>query len=96
MFSAGLPTWVQAGVLGHFRQLRDVAELVRLAELALADRSRLGVEQRHDPVADRLARYALGDLPRDLLAPIGQLLQRGGRAQLRLRAAATLVRSGRG
>ena len=52
------PLAPRLGVLGHLRDLRDVPELVRLAELALADRPRVRVGERHDPVLDRLARDA--------------------------------------
>ncbi len=67
-------------VLGHLADLGDVAELVRFAELTLADRARVRVEDRHQPVRDRLAR----DPQLDLLAhPLGavchllELLDRG-------------------
>src|ERR1051325_9034395 len=80
VFSAGLPICVAAGRIRPraprrvcsvtFGELGDVAELVRLAELALADRPRVGIAQRHDPIADRLAGHPLGDLARDLLAAL--------------------------
>jgi hypothetical protein len=83
------PSRAPAGVLGDLRDLRHVPKFVRLAQLPLADRSGVWIEQRHDPVLDRLARHALLDLPADFLAPVGELLQPARRVQLRLRAAAT-------
>ena len=74
------PARAAPGVLGHLGQLRHVPELVRLAELALADRSRVRVGERDEPVFDRLARHALLDLPGDLLAAVGQLLEPRRRA----------------
>ena len=68
------PARAAPGVLGHLRDLRHVPKLVRLAELALADRPGVRIGQRHDPVLDRLARDALPDLPGDLLAAVRQLL----------------------
>jgi hypothetical protein len=58
-------------VLGDLGELDDVAKLGRLAQLALADRARVGVGQRHQPVGDLLPRQPLCDL----LGPIGQALQ---------------------
>src|SRR3990172_5369619 len=52
----------------------DVAELGRPAELALADRARVRVEERDQPIADRLSGQALADLLDDLLAALGQRL----------------------
>src|SRR5512144_144541 len=73
--SAGLPCSVEAGRISPrarglvfsvtSAKLRDESELVGLAQLALADRPGVGVEQRHDPVPDRLARHTLADLPGD-------------------------------
>src|SRR5215211_343166 len=44
-----------ARVLGDLGDLKDVAELVRDAELAAADRACVGVGERHEPIGDRLA-----------------------------------------
>ena len=76
VFSAGLPGGVggredeparaAAGVLGDLADLRDVAELGRLAELALADRPRVGVGDRHQPVGDLQPADAAVDLLGDL------------------------------
>jgi hypothetical protein len=76
-------------VLGQLGQLEDVTELGRRPELALADRPRLGVGDRHQPIGDLLAGQPLGDLTRDLLGQIGQLVQALGGAPLGLGAAAT-------
>ena len=54
------PPGAPAGVLGHLADLGDVAELVRLAELALADRPRVGVGDRDEPVGDLLAARSAG------------------------------------
>jgi hypothetical protein len=43
------------GVGGDLSDLHHIAELVGLAELALADRTRVRVGQRHQPVSDLLA-----------------------------------------
>lgn len=43
------------------------------AGLALADRSRVGIGQGHQPTADRLLGEPLADLRHDALAPIGLL-----------------------
>ena len=59
----------------HLRELLDVAELGRLAELALADRACVRVEERDEPVSDRLAGQPLRDLLDDLLAALDQRLQ---------------------
>jgi hypothetical protein len=45
--------------------------------------------QRDDPILDRLARDPLLDLRGDLRAPVGHLLQRSGRLQLRVSGAPT-------
>jgi hypothetical protein len=46
------PAGARAGVLGHLADLSDVPELGRLAELALADRPRIRIGDRHQPVGD--------------------------------------------
>jgi len=61
---------------GWWRDLGDlhhIAELVGLAELALADRAGIGVGQGHQPVGDRFAPRPLLDLGGDALAMVGQL-----------------------
>ena len=83
-------------VLGYLGQLADQPELVRVAQLALADRPGVRIEQRHDPVGDRLARDTLAGLPGDLLAPIRPLLQAGGGLQPRASAAPAGLESGAG
>jgi hypothetical protein len=60
-----------AGVGGDLGQLGDVAELVGLAELPLADRTRVRVGQRHQPLGDWLAALPLLDLGDDPLATVG-------------------------
>jgi hypothetical protein len=65
---AGSARALCAFVLGHLRQLSHIAELVRLAELALADRARVRVRQRDDAIGDRLAL----DAPLDLGATFSQ------------------------
>src|SRR3954469_16744047 len=50
------PAGAAARVLAQLGELHDRAELGRLVELALADRSRVGVADRNQPVFDRLAR----------------------------------------
>ena len=97
VFSPGLPTCDAAGrirsagaalgVRGDLRDLRDVSELVGLAELALADRPGVGIGERDQPVGDLLAANTLPDLVGDLLAAVGELVELGGRPELGLRAA---------
>src|SRR2546430_7609698 len=41
-------TGASAGVLAHLADLRDIPELGRLAELALADRPGVGIGERHE------------------------------------------------
>jgi hypothetical protein len=62
------PTGAALGVLVHFRQLRDESEFVGLPQLPLADRPGVRIEQRHDPVLDRLPRHTLLDLSTSVLA----------------------------
>ena len=99
VFSAGFPELVPggedepagalAGVLGHLADLRDVPELGRFAELALADRPGVGVGDRHQPVGDLQPADATIDLLGDLAAAVGELLAACSAAlQLRLGAAA--------
>ena len=83
-----------SGVLGHLRQLGNEPKFVGLPKLPLADRPRVWIVQRHDPILDRLPGHALADLPRDLLAAIGHLLQRRGRLELRLCPAPARVAPG--
>ena len=59
------PARAAARVGRQLGELEDVAELVALAELALADRPRVRVGERDEPVGDLLAREALADLPAD-------------------------------
>src|SRR5512133_2505442 len=63
-----------AGVLAQLGDLDDGAELVRLAQLALADRPRIGVAHRDQPVGDRLSGHAPGDLLADLVGALGNRL----------------------
>jgi hypothetical protein len=72
-----------------------VAALGGLAWMALADRPRVRVRQRDEPVADALAANALPDLTGHLLAAIGELRQLRGDTQLGLRASATRLEPGR-
>ena len=88
------PARAALGVLGHLRDLRDVPELVRLAELALADRPCVRVGERHDPVLDRLPRDPQLDLPGDLLAAVGELLQRAAALSFARRATPTRLAPG--
>jgi len=81
-----------AGVLGHLRQLDHVPELVRLAEFALADRARVGVRERDDPIRDRLALGTPLDLPGDLRAAVGELLEPSRGPQPRARPRPRAVR----
>src|SRR5262249_42572247 len=69
-------------VLGHLAELRDVAKLVRPAELAPADRPCIRVGERDEPIRDLQPTRAAIDLLRDPLAAAGQPLERRGRAQL--------------
>jgi hypothetical protein len=55
--------------------LLDVAKLGLLAQLALADRTGLGVEQRDEAIRDRLAGQTLADLLDDLRAALRQRRQ---------------------
>ena len=59
LVAAGMisPRAPRLGVLGHLADLRHVPELVGLAELALADRSGVRVEDRHEPIGDPLAAH---------------------------------------
>ena len=87
MSSPGFPSLVAAGRISPRAPRRvfsvtsaicvDVPELVRFAELALADRPGVRIGQRHEPVVDRLARDPLLDLRGDLLAAVGELLELG-------------------
>src|SRR3954462_10167282 len=77
-----------ARVLAQLAELHDVAELGRLVELALADRSRVGVADRDQPVADRLARQPQPDLGAHPGGQLAQALQPLGRPRLWAHAAA--------
>jgi len=79
------------GVGRQLGELKDVAELIAFAELALADRARVGIGQRDQPIGDLLAGQSPRDLPVNPLGPIGRLLEprRGG--ELCLRAAAACL-----
>src|SRR6185295_6435982 len=68
-------------------ELEDVAELVAFAELALADRARVGIGERDEPVGDLLASHTLTDLTLDLLGPVGEPLQASCASELALGAA---------
>ena len=67
------PAGAAACVRCQFGELEDIAELVALAQLALADRPGVGVGERNEALGDLLARQALGDLPADLLGQIGRV-----------------------
>jgi hypothetical protein len=86
------PTSVGLGVLSHLCQLLDEPELVRVAQLPLADGPGVRVEQRDVPFDDRLARDMLADLPGDLLTPIRPLLQAADGVQLRASATPRALR----
>src|SRR5436309_4976883 len=73
-------------VLGDRAQLMHVPELGLLGELALADRARVGVVQRDEPVADALCCQSLADLLADALAAADQHQQRLGAGLLSLAA----------
>src|SRR3954447_4210055 len=77
-----------ARVLAQLGDLHDIAELGRLAQLALADRARVGVGEGHEPVGDLLARDTLADLPGHLLGALDELLEPPRGCELGLRAAA--------
>ena len=77
-----------AGVLADLCQLNDVAELGRLAQLALADRPCVGIGHRHQPVGDLLPGQPLADLPGDLCRAVGELVDPACSSELGLRAAA--------
>src|ERR1035441_5851234 len=64
-----------AGVFGDLADLRDVPELGRFAELALADRPGVVVGDRHQPVGDLQPADATVDLLGDLLRAAGELVQ---------------------
>src|SRR5579871_1823337 len=83
-------------VRGDLGQLEDIAELVSLAELALADRAGLRVGHRDNAFCDLLARQTLGDLPGDGRGQFGGLLELQGRGELALRATTPRGRSGLG
>jgi hypothetical protein len=83
--SFGEPIWLANGqnqparaaarVRGQLGEPEDVAELIALAELALADRPGVRIGQRHEAVGDLLAGQALGDLPADLFGELDLRLQ---------------------
>jgi hypothetical protein len=99
VFSAGFPISLLGGRMnprapflvfgGDLAELVDVPEFVGFAELALANRTGVGVPEGHEPVLDRLAGDALGDLLDHLRAAIRELLQCCGGLQLRAGATAT-------
>ncbi len=64
------PLSVALGVLAHVRQLRDEPAFV-----GLTHRPDVAVEERDQPIRDRLPCDALADLPGDLLAAIRSLLR---------------------
>jgi len=66
------PARAAARVLGQLGELEDVAELGRRTQLALADRPRIGIADRDEPIDDLLARETLADLPRDLAGALGE------------------------
>jgi hypothetical protein len=51
---AGIAAGAATGVGGDLSDLHHIAELVGLAELALADRTGVRVTHRHQPVGDLL------------------------------------------
>ncbi len=83
-----IPAGAASNVGGDLGDLGDVAELAWLAKLALTDRARVGIAQRHQPVADLLLPQPLLDLGADPLAALSERLQPPGGAQLGLGAAA--------
>ncbi len=82
-----IPAGAASNVGGDLGDLGDVAELAWLAKLALTDRARVGIAQRHQPVADLLLPQPLLDLGADPLAALSERLQPPGGAQLGLGAA---------
>src|SRR4029453_10935966 len=84
-----VPAGAATGVGGDLGELDHIAELVGLAELALADRAGVWVAHRHQPVGDLLATGSLLDLGGDALVAVGQLLQPLGSAELGPGAPAT-------
>ena len=85
-----------SGVGGDLGQLDDVAELVGLGQLALADRAGVRVSQRDEPVSDLLPTGSLLDLGGDALATVGQLLKSPRGTKLGLGAASTRRRASLG
>src|SRR5712691_11468741 len=82
------PAGAFAGVLAHLADLRDIPELGRLAELALADRPGVRVRERHQPVGYLQPSRTTVDLLADLLAAADELFELFGRPQLDSRATA--------
>src|SRR5947208_1293435 len=78
------PACPTPGVLRDLANLKHVAELVGLAELALADRTGVGVEHGHQSICDRLPGDPQLDLRRDALGPVCELFQPRDRAKLAL------------
>jgi hypothetical protein len=90
---AGIAAGAATGVGGDLSDLHHIAELVGLAQLALADRASVRVGQRHQPVSDLLATGSLLDLGDDALATVSELLQLLSGAQLGPGAAPTRGRA---
>ena len=76
------PARTAPGIRCQLGELEDVTEL-RLAQLALPDRSRIGIGERDDPIFDRLTGQPLPDLLDDPLGSVGSALQPCASASLR-------------
>jgi hypothetical protein len=77
---------IRPGVLAELCDLHHGPELRRLAQLALADRSGVGVAHRHESIGDLLARDAARDLFADLLRARGDQFDALGRVEFGLGA----------
>ncbi|MCA1679023.1 MAG: hypothetical protein LC777_08815 [Actinobacteria bacterium] len=89
------PRAPRLGVRGVLGDLRDIAKLVGLAQLAFRIGRASGSYKEIRRSGDLLACDALFDLAGDLLAAIGKLVELRRRAQLGLRAAPARLEPGR-
>src|SRR3954452_13370791 len=82
-----------ARVLAELGELHDVAELGRLAQLACADRGRVGVADGDQPIGDRSAREPQLDLRADLLGQFTEPVEPLSGSQLDVGAAPAVRRA---